>query len=224
MHYLPRTMGFVYSAGFTLRHISHILKVIRSFQRRSFVKRILLYILVGAVFISGCAPKLIPRADTNKPRLVYIKIDEDKPDDVKICAESPFKTAHAFIEGIMDFNLERIRKLIAKGLTLLGVFGDGDEKKGKKNAEEFYYHPEKLMGKDVGSTFELMLPMKKNGENSYEILIERYSEIREKKAGGEEHTTEAYEERRFFASFEPNGNCLTDVRAIDPAWMPKQTK
>ncbi len=188
------------------------------------MRKILPYVLVSAVFIGGCAPKLIPRADTNKPRLVYVQVDKNKPDDVRICAESPFRTAHAFIDGIMEFNLKRLKELIADGLTILGVFGDGDEKKGKKSAEEFYYHPEKLMGKDVGSTFELMLPMKKNGENSYEILIERYSEIIERRPDKEELTTEVYEQRRFIASFEPNGNCLTNVHAIDPAWMPKQTK
>lgn len=166
-------------------------------------------ILCGFLIVLGaCAPRLVPRADTKDP------------EGFKICSESPLETAKRFIQGVMDMSLYALRALVPDGASLLAIFGGGDKEKGKKVSEELYHHPAKLKGKEVGSVFEVK-SADPDGNGTYRILIERYSEITGKNENGTEVTTEELQQRQFLASFDPKGNCLTNVRAIDSEWLPK---
>ena len=166
-------------------------------------------ILCGFLLVLGaCAPRLIPRADTKAP------------EGFKVCSESPFQTAKRFIQGVMDMSILALRALVPDGVSILAIFGGGDKEKGKKISEELYHHPAKLKGKEVGSVFEVK-SADPDGSGTYRILIERYSEITGKNENGTEVTTEELQQRQFLASFDPKGNCLTNVRAIDSEWLPK---
>src|SRR3990167_6293693 len=166
-------------------------------------------ILCGFLLVLGaCAPRLIPRADTQAP------------EGFKVCSESPFQTAKRFIQGVMEWNAKLLYSLVPDGASLLAIFGGGDKEKGKKISGELYHHPAKLKGKEVGSVFEVK-SADPDGSGTYRILIERYSEITGKNENGTEVTTEELQQRQFIASFDPKGNCLTNVRAIDSEWLPK---
>ncbi len=135
--------------------------------------------------------------------------------NAKQCAETPQNAVLTFLRGIAEFSLRLIKAVLPDGVSAFTVLGDGDDAHGREIARQLFRHPEVIPpGGSVGMVPSLAA-MEHLGGNEWRATIEREDLIT---AENREDETKFYR-RRFLARFDPEGNCITAVRALDPEWQ-----
>lgn len=134
--------------------------------------------------------------------------------DAKRCAETPQNAVTMFLQGIAEFSLRLIKAVLPDGVSAFTVLG-GDEAHGREVARQLFRHPEVIPpGSSVGMVPSLAA-MEHLGHNEWRVTIEREDLVT---VDGREDEIKFYR-RRFLAMFDPKGNCITAVRALDPEWQ-----
>lgn len=135
--------------------------------------------------------------------------------DAKRCAETPQNAVLTFLQGIAEFSLRLIKAVLPDGVSAFTVLGGGDDAHGREIARQLFRHPEVIpAGSSVGMVPSLAA-MEHLGHNEWRVTIEREDLVT---IEGKEDETKSYR-RRFLARFDPEGNCITAVRALDPGWQ-----
>lgn len=136
------------------------------------------------------------------------------------CNETPKGAVETFLRGIAEFSIFLIKAVIPAGLSPFEVFGDGDRERGRQVVRELVRYPEVYRsGEEPGSAYLLagmrdtteLAGMRDTTEERVRLItVERVVDL------GEE---ERRYQRRFYVRFDAEGNCITAVRALDPAWI-----
>jgi len=158
------------------------------------------------VVLAGCAPRLIPHAEDTTPH-----------EPMRVCSESPEKSAEIFLEGAsvlpeIDEAAKIIRRVIPDGVWILSIF-----EKGIEMVRALLRHPASDGDNAVSATFKL-------DATSQEVPgvlragVERTISITPHSGPNADRTREEVEGRTFKVFYDPKTNCITRVISIDTEW------
>lgn len=140
------------------------------------------------------------------------------------CSDTPQNAVATFIEGTTEFLLSMglagvgiIRSVVLPGISLRGVFADGDAKIGEELLRQMIRYPGVLETESsVGMPALTFVRMENGGDSERRVIIQREDTVYPPDGEG---VTKLYE-RAFLVRFEPNSNCITRVSPAEAAWRP----
>lgn len=165
--------------------------------------RHILIVMSVIIFLSGCAPRLIPRA-----------YQDDVPAPLKVCGESPEWTIRQFAENLSLRFFEPLKRLIVFGKTILSVFGGHAKVLDLSAPPDIQWErPEDVERSDIIEVYS----SQRMADGVMRVILERTITITPIKPSlGEERESKFY--RAFNVIYETGSNCIAYVVSSDREW------
>lgn len=135
--------------------------------------------------------------------------------DAKRCAETPQNAVFTFLQGIAEFSLRLIKAVLPEGVSAFMVFGGGDDARGREIARQIFRHPDVVPPEASVGMIPSLISLEHVSGDLWKATIKREDLVT---ADGKDDEVKVYW-RAFHAEFDPKGNCITAVRALDSAWQ-----
>ena len=152
-------------------------------------------LLAVSVLVASCAS--VPRGDEN---------------NIKMCSSSPVETLFKFFEGIADgFSGRDKARAMTRNDSITGVFGKGDERLGAEIIRQIAASPE-MKNKGGSCACRVIFPLIDTSDPHVKIALVKRDEATD---------DDLFKYKRHFSvQFEPRGNCILGVEAVEPKWEP----
>lgn len=125
------------------------------------------------------------------------------------CSDSPQNAVSTFLKGMAEFSISLLRAVIPKDASVFGVFGNGDEERGREVIKELVAHPE-FLEEDKGCLCSLYQKIEDTLDPQEKIVV-----IKRVTFVGKEQDEKRDYKRSFLVRFDQRGNCITSITPTD---------
>lgn len=130
-------------------------------------------------------------------------------ESTKECSGEQRNALTMFLQGMAELDLSLMREAVAEGMSLFGVFGDSDARRGREVVRQIAANPA-VVGEGGSCTCSL-LDMSDTADPNVKIirlkrLVTVGDDLREYK-------------RTFRVRFAPHGNCILTIDSVDTEWI-----
>ncbi len=133
------------------------------------------------------------------------------------CSDSHENAIVGFMRGVAEMSLKLIRLVIPVDMSPLGLFGDGDEERGRKILLRILEHRDERMNEESEISYRIMEIREGAVSGQKHVFLERTVHTLKFEGDKVSESKSARYRRSFRVTF-AGKNCIVNVKSLDQGW------